>query len=272
MTMTLPYRLAAIDIDDTLVGPDKGIGSANRDAVRQLQDAGVTVILASGRRHANMISYCRELGLMGYIISCQGARAEHLATGEVIHRALLTPEQANQLTLDGLDRGLTVFRWQTDGIYTQTHDQWVDVYRHESGSDQVNVADLRSLSDQPAEKIVWAAEPATLLRMLDEQKANAARADLSMLITNDWYLEFSAADAHKAAGVAAVAERLGVDREQVIAFGDGNNDVTMLQWAGMGVAMPHGRANAKAAARVVAPQGDPETALARAVQMLLDVG
>ena len=67
-----PYRLAAVDIDDTLVGPDKRVGAANRAAVQQLRGCGCRVVLASGRRHANMLPFHRELGLDDYVVSCQG--------------------------------------------------------------------------------------------------------------------------------------------------------------------------------------------------------
>jgi hydroxymethylpyrimidine pyrophosphatase-like HAD family hydrolase len=89
-------------------------------------------------------------------------------------------------------------------------------------------------------------------------------------ITEDWFMELTAPRATKAAGVEAVARRYGIAARNVLAFGDGNNDVAMLSWAGLGVAMPHGRPAARQAADVVAPEGDPESALSRAVDELLD--
>jgi len=89
-------------------------------------------------------------------------------------------------------------------------------------------------------------------------------------VTDDWFLEFTSLDATKAAGVAAVARFHNVEASQVLAFGDGNNDASMLAWAGMGVAMPHGKPAAKAAATMTAPAGDVETSLARAVDALLE--
>src|SRR3712207_3038022 len=90
-----PFRLAAIDIDETLVGRDKRIGAANRKAVERLAALGCRVVLASGRRHENMLKYGRELGLDDFLVSSQGAVARHGRTGEIIHRALLpTPDAA----------------------------------------------------------------------------------------------------------------------------------------------------------------------------------
>ena len=261
-----PYAMAAIDIDDTLVGPDKKIGEQNRKAVKRIQDLGCRVILASGRRHSNMLPYCDELGLNDFIVSCQGARVEHARKGQRLRLAALPRSATSSLVTEGISRGFTVMLWLTEGVFAQAHTSWVDVYHEESG-DVVTITDLDALLDHPAEKVIWASDPARLLAVEPEIKERY-EGRLSVLITNDWYLEMTALDAHKADGVAAVAAAAGIPREAVLAFGDGNNDVTMLSWAGCGVAMPHGRASAKAAARLVAPDGDPEAALARAVSQL----
>jgi Cof subfamily protein (haloacid dehalogenase superfamily) len=267
LTTPFPYALAAIDIDDTLVGPDKTIGRENRRAVKKLQNLGCRVILASGRRHANMLPYCEELGLDDYIVSCQGARVEHPRTGQVLRRASLAPADTSSLVSEGLDRGHTVLLWLAEGVFAQAETRWVDVYRGESGNDTVAVADLRTLSDRPTEKVVWAADPALIAEAYADL-GERYEGRLSVTVTSDWYLEVTALQAHKADGVAAVAASAGIAREAVLAFGDGHNDVSLLSWAGLGVAMPHGRASARAAARVVGTDGDPESALARAVDLV----
>ncbi len=264
---TFPYALAAIDIDDTLVGPDKTIGRDNRRAVKKLRDLGCRVILASGRRHANMLPYCEELGLDDFVVSCQGARVEHPRTGQVLKRASLAPADTSALVAEGLDRGHTVLLWLAEGVFAQAETSWVDGYRDESGNDLVSIVDLQGLADRPAEKVIWAADPSEIASAYAEL---GSRFDgrLSVTVTNDWYLEITALEAHKADGVAAVAASAGISREAVLAFGDGHNDVSLLSWAGLGVAMPHGRASARAAARVVGTDGDPESALARAVDLV----
>ena len=268
MVMTaFPYALAAIDIDDTLVGPDKTIGRENHRAVKKLRDLGCRVILASGRRHANMLSYCEELGLDDYVVSCQGARVEHPRTGQVLRRASLAPADTSSLVAEGLDRGHTVLLWLAEGVFARAETKWVNAYRVEAGNDPVSIADLRALADRPAEKVVWAANPARIAVAYAELGGRHA-GRLTVTVTSDWFLEVTALEAHKADGVAAVAASAGISREAVLAFGDGHNDVSLLSWAGLGVAMPHGRASARAAARVVGADGDPESALARAVDLI----
>lgn len=262
-----PYRLAAIDIDDTLVGHDKKIGADNQRAVATLEAAGCEVILASGRRHENMVSYARSLGLHGFVVSCQGARAQHLETGEIIHHACVSAMATARLIAEGERRGFTVLVWMQDGIRANARSEWVRTYGAESGGDPVQITNLATLGEVSPEKIVWAGHPTEVAAAEKALRGDGVHA----MITNDWYLEFTAQEATKAAGVAAVARRLGIPRESVVTFGDGNNDVSMLEWAGLGVAMPHGRASARQAAKRVGPEGPAETALSRAIASLFPV-
>jgi hydroxymethylpyrimidine pyrophosphatase-like HAD family hydrolase len=91
-----------------------------------------------------------------------------------------------------------------------------------------------------------------------------------VVITTKHLLEFNAPDATKATGVAAVARHYAIEQADVIAFGDSHNDIPMLTWAGLGVAMPHALPEAHAAADVIAPPADPNCSLAVAIDLLLE--
>lgn len=258
------YLLAAIDIDETLIGPDRKIGRANREAIAGLQARGCRVVLASGRRHGNMLPYCADLGVDDFVISSQGARVQHASTGKVLHRAELEPATAAALTVEGLSRGFSVLLWVGDQVFAQSPSEWVGRYERLT-DDPVEIVDLATLADRRAEKVIWADHPETVTKHADEMRHRLEGRALTT-ITESWSLEFSAVEADKRHGVAALAGHLGIPRERVMTFGDGNNDAGMLAWAGMGVAMPHGRPSARAAARLVAPEGAPESALARGVE------
>jgi hydroxymethylpyrimidine pyrophosphatase-like HAD family hydrolase len=118
-------------------------------------------------------------------------------------------------------------------------------------------------------KIIWLGDPDTVTAAAAPAHARYD-ARLTVTRTDPPYLEFSALNVNKATALAAVAAELGVAQAQVLAFGDGNNDAAMLAWAGLGVAMPHARASAREAADRIGPDGDPETALARAMAVVLD--
>jgi Cof subfamily protein (haloacid dehalogenase superfamily) len=267
MTRTFPFKLAAIDLDDTLLGPDKKVGRPNRDALDRLRALGCQVILASGRRHDNMLKFHRDLGLDGFAVSCQGAAARHVRTGQFLHHAPLDPPAAAEITHVGLERRVTVMYWSSQGICASERSPWVRRYEDDC-HDPVPIEDVTTVFHRPAEKIIWGAEP-PLIAALAPHMQRRYHGRLNVIVTDDWFLEFSSPGATKASGVSAVARSMGIDAHEVLAFGDGNNDVPMLRWAGLGVAMSHARPSAKAAARMVAPDGDPETSFARAVAGVL---
>ena len=100
--------------------------------------------------------------------------------------------------------------------------------------------------------------------------AERYREKVDLLSTEKENLEFMPRGINKATALSKVAGQLGVRAEDVLAFGDGENDVQMLSWAGAGVAMRHGNSAAIAAARFASPEGPPETAFARAVNALFE--
>ena len=265
----LPYRLAAVDLDDTLLGPDKEISAANHAAIHRLLNAGVKVVLASGRRHENMRRYHKQLDLPdSLIVSCNGAMVMDDRSGEVLHERLLPADLAAAIIEEGERRRATQQFYHLRGaLYVNHKNEWTRLYETRTQNNLVLCPDISGLADEPLLKILWVMPPADVLAHFPALRERFADS-LYVTITDPEYLEFMAIGVNKAAGIALAAERYGVAPAEVITFGDGNNDVEMLEWAGLGIAMDHAREAAHRAADRVAPPGDPETGFARAVDML----
>jgi Cof subfamily protein (haloacid dehalogenase superfamily) len=276
MSTTRPrFAVAAVDIDDTLVGPDGVISAANVAALARLVAEGTRVVLASGRSHANMLPFHRELGLPpGPIISSQGAVVQESDTGEVRFERAIAPADVADVTRGGRARGFAVQLYRPSGIHVETRTRWTEYDQGRNAEPHREVQDLLATGadggvPNDVVKIIWLGEPDAITNAVAEAHA---RHDAHLVVTRTDapYLEFSAPNVTKATALAAVAEALGASQDEVVAFGDGNNDAPMLAWAGVGVAMPHASAAALAAADRIAPEGDLETALARAVAMVLE--
>ena len=271
------YLLAAVDIDDTLVGPDGVISPANAAAVGRLLAHGTHVVLASGRSHTNMLPFHRALALPpGPVISAQGAVVQDSETGAVRFSHTIPAAEVADVTRDGRERGFAVQHYRPGGIYVDTRTRWTEYDQSRNSEPHVRVADLLTSGERhgvPRDvvKIIWLGDPDAITDAVAEAHEHHD-ARLAVTRTDPPYLEFSAPNISKATALAEVAEALGAARAQVVAFGDGNNDAPMLAWAGFGVAMPHAAATARAAADVIAPDGDPETALARAIALVLEDG
>lgn len=263
---SFPYRLAASDLDGTLLGPKKDIGAANRAAVRGLQSRGLRFLLASGRRHQNSLRYYRSLGLDGLLISCAGALVKDPDTGETLREVPLPAELANTLVADGQEHGWTVIYYHRDHLYVGVRNRWTELYESRvSEKAELYPDDLRGLKGEAALKIVWYGDPEAI-RPERQRVAEKYGKQLRVLSTDPENLEFSAPGANKAEALAAAAEYYGVRQAETLAFGDGENDAPMLRWAGLGVAVDGSDPGAKEAATMVGPAGAPEERFARAVR------
>lgn len=263
----IPYRLAAIDIDDTLVGPDRIISDANRQAIQHLRDAGVTVVLASGRSHANMVPFHAALSLDTPLISANGALVREAPKGRVWAEHGLPAELVHQLIGDGRARGVSVLLYTLDGVYVDRRTAHTEYDQSRNDDPQIFVADLAAVNTTAIQKLLWMDDPEHIDSLTPEW---TARYDgrLTVTHTDPPYLEFMPAGITKETGLADVARALGLDALDVVAFGDGNNDVRMLEWASMGIAMSHARPAAKAAADYTVPDAPVETSLAEGVAWL----
>lgn len=263
----LPYRLAAIDIDDTLVGPDRIISDANRRAIQRLRDAGVTVVLASGRSHANMLPFHAALDLDTPMISANGALVREAPKGRVWAEHGVPPELVSALIAQGRSLGVSVLLYTLDGVYVDRRTAYTDYDQSRNDDPQILVPDLAAVGNTAIQKVLWMDDPARIDSLTPELTAQYD-GRLTVTHTDPPYLEFMPPGITKETGLADVARTLGLDALDVVAFGDGNNDVRMLQWAGMGIAMSHARPAAKAAADYTVPDAPVESSLAEGIAWL----
>lgn len=260
-------RLAVIDMDGTLLSSDRRISWENRSALDRLREAGFEIIIASGRHHRNILRFEPEIGPLSWVISTSGAVVRHAVTGNLLHE--LTIPEAEALAVQKAARrgGVAVIAYHRDGIFMEAECPASQAYASRAGW-KPEPADLAQLAATGLQKLLVSESPEILSEVgAALEKAFADR--LYVVWTESDIVEFLSPQANKAVGVEALARELGVDRSDVFSFGDGNNDVEMLAWAGFSVAMAHGQPRALRTARAVTPPGPPETAFARGVELAL---
>jgi len=264
MDASFPYRLAVFDMDDTLLGPDKKISTENRQSLDHLRNDGVEVVIASGRFQGNLARFEEALGFQGWIISSGGAVVGHPTTGEIVYEITVPHELALDLFHRGREAGISLIGYHRSGIFCDAQTEWTAYYLRRTG--QVPVANVPELISTGLQKLIWITA-AERIAQLTPQMQEEFRGRLYVVNTEHEMLEFLSPKVNKALAVQALANRLNIPQDQVIAFGDGNNDVPLLEWAGMSVAMAHGRETARRAAKKISPPGDPGTAVARSLEM-----
>lgn len=263
--MAFPYRLAAIDLDGTLFDHDKTISAENLSALRRLESAGVEVVIATGRHRSRIHGALAHLPHTRWAITSQGAAVLDLDAKEVIEAIYLPDEQTLQLLELGSALGFTPMIYDDHDVRALRHDAGTELYSRIVGGTP-SLMTAGHLAAPRAHKVVWVGEEQAVAKLPEHPSVRAL--SLYHVQSLPGMYEFLPADVTKGRGVAALAGLLGIPAEEVVAFGDADNDIPMFQWAGFSFAMPHGTPMAKAAASKVPPEGPSACAFARAVASL----
>lgn len=260
-------RLAAIDLDGTLLGPDLRIGAENRAAVARLRAAGCAVVLASGRHHASMRPFAAELAEVEWLVSCQGGTVADVARTTVLAQHYLSADDVERVLARQVAIGVGAVYYTAERVLShRVAEEELTFYRTLTGLDPRPATPADWVRGDVL-KSVWIGERT----VIDGLGAAPQLADVAVqqVRTHARLHEFMPAGVSKATGLAVLARHLGVAAEEVVAFGDADNDVPMFRWAGRSYAMAHGWPSARQHARRLAPAGPPESAFARAVEELL---
>jgi len=254
----------ALDIDGTLLNSRQEIPPAHRRAVTAAVEAGVTIALVSGRALPAVRPFYERLGIEGLAISCNGARITYVPSGEDLCHLPVGMAQATTVMRRCLERRHHLNVYIGEHMYVREHDRWSDLYGSRTGTQGEVHDDLLSLAGRCPTKLLAIMEPeaaATFCAELRAELGDTAYVTLSALE----YVEVMHPDVNKARALERVGEALGIPRERIAAAGDSFNDVEMVQWAGLGIAMGNAVDELKAVADVIAPSCD-EDGLAWAIE------
>ncbi len=244
-------RLVAIDVDHTLIGQDLRIGARARDAVGAAMAAGCLVTLASGRMFRATVPFAEELGIAVPLITYDGALIKSARTHEVVSHRPMPLEYARRVLTYARERGLHLNVYIDDRLYVESYDEEALSYMAHANVDATAVGDLSAFVALPPTKLLVIAEEHEVERLLPELAARFG-ADLHVVRSLPRYIELTAGGVCKGTGLATLAEWLRVPREEVMAIGDSENDVSMLEYAGVGVAVANAHCAVKRAADYVA--------------------
>ena len=255
-------RLIALDIDGTLKGPWGDVRPSSRRAVATARAAGVSTVLATGRRVITTLDTARLLSVDLPLICYCGAQVVDPASGRKLREHLIPGDLAWSLMDLGREDGLAVAAYADDVMYLETlaEDHEMDPTRLRQapgvrlGEGVLQGIEGRSLT------AVMAFGSRAVRRYLDGQDGLLRRCQSYHLDsgTARERLLVLAPGVDKAAALAELCSQLGVPREGVLAIGDSVVDAAMLHWAGMGVAMPESDAACREAADRVASPDEPD--------------
>ncbi|WP_088101969.1 Cof-type HAD-IIB family hydrolase [Halalkalibacter urbisdiaboli] len=234
----MTYKMIVLDMDDTLLQDDHSISQRTIEALMSAQERGVKVVLASGRPSYAMHDYADQLKLAdygSYILSFNGAKIINCKTKEEIFGQSLPPETVHQLVDLSHQENVGIHTYVGDTIVTEKANEYSDVEAHLTGLPIV-IADLKEAVTEPVVKVLMLEAPEHLIPVEEKLKQQLGE-ELSIMRSKPFFLEFMPAGVSKGTSLAHLIEQLGITREEVIAMGDSYNDLEMIEFAGLGIAM-----------------------------------
>ncbi|KRB78699.1 haloacid dehalogenase [Nocardioides sp. Root190] len=265
MTPERPPRLVALDIDGTLLRWVTGLGMSHEevtpavhDAVQRVLDAGAHVVLSSGRAMHNMTSVADMLDLHGHgdqiwIVAANGAVVLRYPPAEVVHEVTFDAAPAVAAVLAEHPNALVAVEERGVGYLVSAP------FPDGELGGTTTIAEVADMVGQPVSRVIIRDPDATAEDFVDLASRLGLHGTDYIVGWTAW-LDLAPVGVSKASGLEYVAQQLGIDRADVLAIGDGRNDIEMLEWAGRGVAMGQSVDEVKAVADDVTASVDEDGA------------
>lgn len=260
--MSLKYDLIALDVDGTLLTDDHVLTKEIRDTVREAADYGAQIVLCTGRGPSGAIPILEELGLGGTVITHNGAATVNADDRSVVHQFDMLPDQLltfiNYCREHGIHFDLnTAFEMMVESVtpeaeamYSRFHAK-PEIWDFQQGLPHGLVkftvfGSKEKMDDVQAE---WEGWPPLL----------------KSIRSGDFFIDVNHAEANKGKALQQLALIREIDPSRILAIGNYYNDISMLQFAGMGIAMGNSPDAVKQAAKAVA-RSNSEDGVAHAIR------
>lgn len=254
----MAIKAILLDIDGTLTDNKKEITPETKKALLRAQDQGIRLVIASGRPSRGIFKYGDQLDMRtnhGLFVCYNGARVVDCSTGDVYVDVTIPPETAKEVLAhmkkfdvrSVITHGSHMVVEDVYNCMIHDGDREFNVIEYESrmnGYRLMETEDLEAYTDFPVNKILTAAD-SDYLRTHYQEMAKPFEGRLSMMFTANFYYEFTALGINKGNALEIAMPKIGIQPEECIAFGDAENDISMLKYAGIGVAMGNAQDDVK---------------------------
>lgn len=264
----LDIRLLVLDIDGTIAGQSNDVREPVKQAIRSAHAKGVQVAIATGRMYCSALRFYHEVGSTLPLLAYQGAWIQDPATQQIYQHLPVSRTTAEALLdyfeSDALRSLLSVHFYINDQLYVREVTPETKIYAERADIQPMPVGDLRkTLDSEPTKVLALSDDTAIIEQMLGSLRKQYTPAELYLTKSVATFFEATNPAANKGTAVRYLAEEmLGLSAQNVMTIGDNFNDVEMLEYAGLGVAMGNAPAQVQAIANWVAPDVEEDGAAA----------
>ncbi len=268
-------KLLVLDIDGTIAGVNNEIRQPVLQAIRAAQAKGVQVAIATGRMYRSALRFHQTVGSTLPLMAYQGAFVKDPVT-QTLYRHWTVPKALVLQLLDYFEQPdlrslLSVHFYINDQLYVRELTPETKAYAERSGIQPIAVGDLRTaLTTEPTKVLALSDDIELITTLLGSLQSRYTPAELYLTKSVATFFEATNPLANKGTAVRYLAEEhLGLKAENVMAIGDNFNDLEMINYAGIGIAMGNAPDDVKATANWVAPDVEVDGAAAAIEKFLL---
>jgi len=268
----MKYKLLVLDIDGTLINNQKEITPYTKSILLKIQQIGIKIVLASGRPTYGVIPIAKELELDkngGYILSYNGSQIIDMATNELLFEKRVDPVMIPYLERKAQKNNFAIFTYHQDTILTnQPDNQWIQQEATLNGMQIKETPHFAESIDFSPCKCMLVSDDEEALAGLENHWKRRLAGSLDVFRSEPYFLEVVPMQIDKANTLSVLLEKLSIDPKNVIAIGDGVCDVSMIQLAGLGIAMGNAQESVKACADYVTDSNEKD-GVAKVVENIL---
>ncbi|ADU30602.1 Cof-type HAD-IIB family hydrolase [Evansella cellulosilytica] len=235
----MKYSMIVLDLDDTLLLEDLTIGNHTKKALMKAQELGVKVVLASGRPTFAMQHLVKELSLDkygSYILPFNGAKIINCKTDDSLFSSTLNPKTVHHLYELSQRENVFIHSYIGDTIITDKNNEYTEIEAKITGLPIKEVSSFIDTIQEPVVKVLMCHAPEKLVKVENKLKEELGDS-LSIFRSKPYFLEFIEPGVTKGSSLEKLINHLGINRSEIIAVGDSYNDLEMIKFAGLGVAM-----------------------------------
>lgn len=232
----MEYKLIALDLDDSLLDDNQIISEKNKKAIIEFQKKGIHVVFCSGRANDSMMPFVEELGVHNdedYIISYNGALINTIS-GTQLLRKEISGKILKDIIKTGRKHNIDI-QLYTDDLLIEKRTERTELYESLCSTPATKIDDLTKIKSSM--KVLFNYMPGDKLEALRLDLIKKYGEELNIFYSKPSYVEVLNKEANKGLAVKTLADKLGIKKEEIIAIGDGFNDVSMIEYAGLGVAV-----------------------------------
>ena len=263
----MKFKMIALDLDETLLNSEKEISPRTRAAIARAQALGVLVTINTGRMFPSARPFALALGLDVPLITYQGAMIK-TAAGELLYHRTVPLALAREIIAAGEKAGLQAFVYCQDQLIvaaiTPDVTEYLKLYRVDARA----VGDLRDFLQEEPTKVLLYSPDETKRERYWPAMVGQFQDQLHITQSKPCYFEFTNLAATKGIGLTWLAAHLGIDRSEILAFGDSYNDLDFFRSAGYAVAMGNAWDELKALADMITDSND-QDGVAKAIETLV---